>query len=81
MLKDRKLIDVSLWASKPSICISCQMDKSCKLPFDKANKVFVFPLDKIHCDLWGPTPIASNQSFRYYAIFVDDFFCSRDYIL
>ena len=72
-LKDKNLIDVSVWVSKPSICVSCQMGKSCKIPFNKANKISMFPLEKIHCDLWGPAPIASNQSFRYYAIFVDDF--------
>ena len=32
-----------------------------------------FPLDKIHCDLWGLTLIPSLQQFRYYVVFVDDF--------
>ena len=49
------------------------MGKSCKLPFNKSNKVSKFPLEKIHSDLWGPAPLSSNQNFRFYAIFVDDF--------
>lgn len=27
----------------------------------------------IYCDLWGLAPIASTDSYMYYAIFVDDF--------
>lgn len=75
LLKDRRLIDVTHWLTKPNRCISCQMGKSCKLPFNRFNKISEFPLDKIHYDLWGPAPIASNQFFRYYVVFVDDFSC------
>lgn len=32
-------------------------------------------LFQIHSDVWGPAPVASNQRFRYYVIFVDD--CTR----
>lgn len=31
------------------------------------------PLERIHCDLWGPSPVLSSQGFRYYVIFVDNF--------
>lgn len=31
------------------------------------------PLDRFHCDLWGPSPIVSKQGFKYYTILVDDF--------
>ena len=55
--------------------LSCQLGKSCKLPFDKSNKISEFPLEKIHCDLWGPAPLNSTQNFRYYALFIDD--CTR----
>ena len=73
LLKEQNIIDLSHWISKPNICISCQMGKSCKLLFKSNNKISKFPFQKIHCDIWGPTPIASNQGFRYYAIFIDDF--------
>jgi hypothetical protein len=29
-------------------------------------------LDLIHCDLWGPSPVSSNLSYKYYVIFIDD---------
>ena len=48
------------------------MGKSCRLPFSLNNKIASAPLVKIHCDLWGPAPIASVQKFKYYVIFVDD---------
>lgn len=32
----------------------------------------MFPLEIMHCDLWGPGPVTSNQGFQYYVIFVDD---------
>ena len=73
LLKEKNVIDVTHWVTKPILCASCQMGKSCKLPFSNSNKISKFSLDKIHCDLWGPAPLASNQHFRYYAIFVDDF--------
>lgn len=30
------------------------------------------PLNLIHVDVWGPTPVASPSGFRYYLILVDD---------
>lgn len=35
------------------------------------------PLDKVHCNLWGPAPILYCQQFKYYVSFVDDYtrFC------
>lgn len=32
-------------------------------------------IDRIHCDLWEPSPVSYTQGFRFYAIFVDD--CTR----
>ena len=46
--------------------------KSCKLPFNLSNKISKFPLQKVHCDLWGPAPVNSNQNFRFYVLFIDD---------
>lgn len=71
LLKDK--INVTQWVSKLVVCVSCQMGKNCKLPFQSSNKISEFPLDKIHCDLWGSAPTTSNQNFRYYALFIDDY--------
>lgn len=53
--------------------MSCQLGKSCKQTFKLSNNKSKFPLERIHCDLWGPSPIASTQNYHFYALFVDDF--------
>lgn len=59
--------------NKKNICTSCQLGKHCKLPFHVSNNISRSPLDKIHCDLWGPAPNSSVQKFLYYAVFINDF--------
>lgn len=49
------------------------MSKSCKLPFELHNEISYFPLDKVHCELWGPAPTLSCQNFKYDVNFVDDY--------
>jgi len=72
-LKNKGTIDVSKSSIIP--CSSCPISKSTKLPFVCSASRSFGVLDKIHCDLWGPSPIPSVQGFNYYVIFVDD--CSR----
>ena len=72
VLDSKKFIDVSSWLKNENICTSCQMGKSCRLPFSLNDKIDTAPLVKIHCDLWGPAPIASVQHFKFYVIFIDD---------
>lgn len=73
ILKDKKIIDITHWIAKSTICISCQMGTSCKLPFQNLNRTAKNPLEKFHCDLWGPMPLSSHQIWHHYVIFVDDF--------
>lgn len=56
-----------------SICEPCQMGKSSSLPFFSSQSFVSSPLERIHCDLWGPSPVISNQGFRFYAIFIDEY--------
>lgn len=56
-----------------SVCRSCQIAKSTALPFPLSNFTATKPLQQIHCDIWGPSPVKSFQSFKYYVIFVDNF--------
>lgn len=41
----------------------CQMGKSCRLKFFSSLSSVSKSLDRLHCDLWGPSPIVSNQGF------------------
>lgn len=70
-LASQHLIEIN--SKNHIICSSCQVGKSCRLPFVLSNKTATAPLNKIHCDLWGPAPVPSFQNMKYYAIFVDDY--------
>lgn len=60
-------------SSTTSVCEPYQMGKSSKLQFFSSSSRVEKPLEKIHCDLWGPSPVVSNQGFKYYAVFVDEY--------
>ena len=42
-----------------SQCDACKLGKSTRLPFTASTYVATRPLERIHCDLWGPAPVAS----------------------
>lgn len=47
--------------------------KSHALPFNNSSSHSSAPLQLVHTDLWGPSPILSSFDFRYYVVFVDEF--------
>jgi hypothetical protein len=55
-------------------CDPCCLVKSHKLSFSlsetKANK----PLEFVHYDVWGQSPVTSHSGLRYYVLFTDKFF-------
>ena len=66
----RKNAIVSNKTSSKTLCDACQVGKSSRLPFLVSETVTNRPLERIHCDLWGPCPVMSSQGFQYYVIFV-----------
>jgi GAG-pre-integrase domain len=60
-------------SSKVSLCTDCCKAKAHKLPFSTSLTVTTAPLQLVHTDLWGPSPITSNSDNRYYIMFTDDF--------
>lgn len=68
-LNNSQLLNLTSWKNDASICDSCQMSKSYRLPFKLNNEISSHPLQKIHCDLWGHSPIPSCQNFNYYVCF------------
>lgn len=48
------------------------MGKSSRLKFFDSQSHVSQPFHRIHCDLWGPSPVVSSQGFRFYAILVVD---------
>ena len=57
----------------PDFCDACQYGKVHKLHFGVTENKTASPLELIHTDLWGPTPITSLNGYRYYISFIDDY--------
>jgi len=53
------------------LCVGCNFVKSHHLPFSLNNTHCDLPFDRLHCDVWGPSPICST-GFQYYAVLIDD---------
>ena len=60
-------------ANKLDFYTACQDCKYCQQPFPSSMNKTSSPLQLVHSDLWGPAPLLSNEGFRYYIHFVDDF--------
>lgn len=58
-------------------CHNCLATKTHKLPFSLSMSHTRAPLELVHSDVWGPSPLDSISGFKYYLIFIDDFtrFC------
>ncbi|KAJ1686058.1 hypothetical protein LUZ63_017448 [Rhynchospora breviuscula] len=72
-----KNFDLPCNSYKVDTCHNCFLGKAHRLPFAASNSSTSSPLELIHSDVWGPTPIVSRNGFRYYVLFVDDYsrFC------
>lgn len=57
------------------MCHFCPLGKSCSLKFNIQNFNSTQPLDLLHLDVWGPSPVISNSGFRYYLSIVNNFSC------
>nr|AAC67200.1 putative retroelement pol polyprotein [Arabidopsis thaliana] len=68
-----KTNSISINKTSKSLCEACQLGKSTRLPFVSSSFTSNRPLERVHCDLWGPSPITSVQGFRYYAVFIDHY--------
>ena len=55
----------------------CNVGKSHELSFPTCFSFVHAPLDLIHADVWGPSPLPSIGGFRYYVLVIDHFsqFC------
>lgn len=56
-----------------NFCQACQYGKSHSLPFKLNSNRASFPLELVHTDVWGPAPVMSNTSFKFYIHFIDDY--------
>ena len=64
---------LTLSVNKTLSCDACLASKLHRLPYSKSTHQTTKPLEIIHSDLWGPSPVISHTGHKYYVIFVDDF--------
>jgi hypothetical protein len=69
----RKINQISSNTSTFSVCSDSNKAKTHKLPFIVSTSTCTKPLELVYFNLWGPTPVVSNQRNKYYVLFVDDF--------
>lgn len=71
-LHNKNLTSIKSAKFENKLCNSYQLGKAFHLPFLPINSPCIEPFQVIHCNLWGPSPVASFQHFRCYAIFMDE---------
>ena len=66
--------DLPVASSKSTLsCISCQWNKSHKLPFSSTSLKSIITLEFLYVDVWGPSPVSSIDGYHYYLLLVDHF--------
>lgn len=65
---------ISVNKSSGTLCTSCQISKSSRLPFSLSDSQCSHPLEKIYYDIWGLSPVLSMQEFRFYVVFINNIF-------
>ncbi|RVW65975.1 Retrovirus-related Pol polyprotein from transposon RE1 [Vitis vinifera] len=55
------------------VCNACCYAKSHKIPFSLSTSRASSPLELIHANLWGPTPVPSSTGAWYFLLLMDDY--------
>lgn len=63
LLRTKNLIFVDDKTSYPSMCEACQLGKARRLHFAASTSNSLEPFDLLHCDLSGPSPVASWNNY------------------
>ena len=61
--------------NNPQLCSACITGKMSRHPFPLSTNKYCIPFEKVHTDVWGPSPTISVEGYIYYIIFVDE--CTR----
>ncbi|KAL5544057.1 hypothetical protein UlMin_007841 [Ulmus minor] len=56
-----------------TVCSSCQLAKSHRLPTHLSISRASKPLELVHTDIWGPALVKSTSGARYFILFLDDY--------
>ncbi|RVW98057.1 Retrovirus-related Pol polyprotein from transposon TNT 1-94 [Vitis vinifera] len=65
--------NVSCGKYKATVCSSCQLAKSHRLPTHLSSFHASKPLELVYTDIWGPASVTSTSGAKYFILFVDDY--------
>lgn len=54
-------------------CLDCPLSKLNKLPFKTRSSYSKKPVETLHMDVWGLSPISSIYNHKFYLLIVDEF--------
>lgn len=66
-------IDPSIKCNKFNFCDACKIGKMHQFSFKPSNNNTSAPFEIVYIDVWGPSFHTSNDGFKYYLSFVDDY--------
>jgi hypothetical protein len=69
----RRINDIPMSPTTSTFYSHCSKVKAHKLPFQPSTATTTAPLQVIHTDLWGPSPISSHNGHRFYVHFTDEY--------
>lgn len=58
----------------PFYNLNCKLTKQLGLSFLHSSSSCDIPFDVIHSDIWGPTPTPTVNGYRYFVLFIYDYF-------
>src|SRR5947209_18425436 len=77
MLKDEAITDITLDSFRLTMrtCDTCEYAKLTCKPIGKIREPLWYANlgDKIHTDLWRPSPVQTTRHNKYYVSFTDDY--------
>jgi hypothetical protein len=69
----RRINDIPMSPTTSTFYSHCSKVKAHKLPFQPSTATTTAPLQVIHTNLWGPSPISSHNGYRFYVHFTDEY--------
>ena len=57
--------------TQSSFCTACCLGKIHRFPFQLSESVYDSPLQLVHTDLWGASPVLSSCVYRYFIGLID----------
>jgi len=65
--------NISCGKNKATVCSSCQLAKSRRLPTHLSSSRASKPLELVHTDIWGPASVKATSGAKYFILFLDDY--------